>query len=169
MSLRYIFPQILFSRCLSWAGWRRNRMAYSRQAAGEVGRLQICVVLSSCRVLSNTPSMRLSCQKAKDGDVLMHACQKITAQLFSAKSHTGMAGEKLNETQKLRRRKREWGSNKHRSVTESLFVFQNDVCGMLKKRFSQKVWIENTHQNKSWMKCDLCCFVYSANLPIITY
>lgn len=28
----------------------------------------------------------------------MHACQKITVQLFSAKSHTSMAGEKLNET-----------------------------------------------------------------------
>lgn len=118
------------------------------------GGLQICVVPSSCRVLSNTASSRLSCQRAKDGDVLMHACQKITAQLFSAKSHTGMAGEKPNETQKLRRRKRERGSNKHRSVTESLFFFQTCLWDV-KKRFSQKSlnWKQTSEQelNGVWL------------------
>ncbi|KAF0039506.1 hypothetical protein F2P81_007741 [Scophthalmus maximus] len=39
------------------------------------------------------PSVRLGRHEAKDGDVLMHACQKITAQLFSARSHTDMAVE----------------------------------------------------------------------------
>lgn len=37
----------------------------------------------------------------------MHACQKITAQLLSAKSRAGMAGEKLNVTLKLGKKKRE--------------------------------------------------------------
>ncbi|AWP12294.1 Hypothetical protein SMAX5B_019191 [Scophthalmus maximus] len=39
------------------------------------------------------PSVRLGRHEAKDGDVLMHACQKITAQLFSARSHTDMADD----------------------------------------------------------------------------
>lgn len=51
------------------------------------------LVLFSHRVLCRTPLLTLSCQKAKDGDVLMHACQKITAQLLGAKSHTSVAGE----------------------------------------------------------------------------
>lgn len=57
-------------------------------------------------VLSSMPSVRLGRHEAKDGDVLMHACQKITAQLFSARSHTDMAGEKLNETPELHGRRR---------------------------------------------------------------
>ena len=56
--------------------------------------------LFSHRVLCNTTFMRLSCQKAKDGDVLMLACQKITAQMFSAKSNTSMAGETVMERAK---------------------------------------------------------------------
>jgi len=88
----------------------------SRQAAG-VGAFRFVLVLFSLRLLSNTPSVRLHRHKAKDGDVLMHACQKITAQLFSAKSYTGMAGEKLNETPKLCRRTRGWWRIENQSVT----------------------------------------------------
>lgn len=64
------------------------------------GPFGFALVLLSCRALYNTPSLRLNHHRAKDGDVLIHACQKITARLFGAKSHTCMAGEKLNETPK---------------------------------------------------------------------
>lgn len=66
-----------------WQGW---------------GLLRFVLVLFSHRALCNTPFLTRSCQKNKDGDVLMLACQKITAQLFSAKSHTSVAGETLDYT-----------------------------------------------------------------------
>lgn len=76
-----------------------NKRLYSRQAVvmGAPPHQRQC-----CFPAGFSPaSMRLSHHIAKDGDELMPACQKITAQLFSAKSHTSMAGEKLNKTLKL--------------------------------------------------------------------
>lgn len=57
------------------------------------GSLRFVLVLFSHRVLCSTPFLTLSCQKTEDGDVLMHACQKITAQLFGARSQVSVAGE----------------------------------------------------------------------------
>lgn len=66
-----------------------------KAAVGIRGHFRFVLVLS-CRIRSYSIHYTQSSQ-TKDGDLLIHVCQKISA-LSGAKSQACLAGEKLNET-----------------------------------------------------------------------
>ena len=145
----------LGSELSRWEGLKK-KLSHSRQA--------VAVKLFLRLTLPGTPSVGPERHRDKDGDVLMHACQKITAQLLIAKSHVGMAGEKLSSTPGETGRRVRESANKHRSVTESLF--QDDVWGTPGKVFKRSLSWKHVEQSQSWMSISLS---WSFSLPWNTH
>lgn len=160
--LRNISPQICIT--MSEPSCQEETTAGPSQAKPRGwGSFRSALELFSCRVLGNTPSVKLDRHKAKDGDVLMHSCQKIPAQLFSAKSHTGLTGEKLNATLRRVRTAGGGGSNEHLSFT----VCSPKSCLRdVKIRLVRNVRIENVKQSKQKRRSNVIyvaiyCFIQS--------